>query len=229
MATSATPTQPRAPAEIDPRPSSSPDATPPPHRIHPSLFGDRLYRLSVEQYHRMAQAGALTEDDRVELIEGLLVRKMTKCERHISTTKLIVRAVEKVLPGGWHVAKEDPIVTARSEPEPDVAVLRGAIEDYFHRKPGPADVGLIVEVAESSYSDDVRKRVIYAEAGIPCYWIANLGADRVEVYTDPTGPDPAPDYRNRRDFGPGESVPLVLEGREVAQLAVDSLLAPRPR
>lgn len=225
MATSAIPTHPAA--GLDPPPIQPDEAVE--SLLHPASFGDRLYRLSVDQYHLMAQAGALTEGDRVELIDGLLVRKMTKYERHIGTTKLIVRAIERILPAGWHVAKEDPIVMARSEPEPDVSILRGTIEDYFHRKPGPGDVALVVEVAESSYADDCRKRAIYAESGIPVYWIAHLNADRIEVHTDPTGPDPAPDYRNRREYGPGESIPLALEGREVAQLAVSGLLAPRPR
>lgn len=210
-------------AEQHPGASEAPPVVPTQTALVPD---DRLYRLSVEQYQQMARAGILTENDRIELIEGLLVWKMTKYERYIATTRLIVRACERILPDGWLVAKEDPIVTARSEPEPDVAILRGTIEDYFHRKPGGGDIALIVEVAESSYADDRRKRAIYAEAGIPHYWIANLNADRIEAYSDPTGPDPSPDYRSRHDYGPGESIPLVIEGREVARLAVNDLLAP---
>ena len=67
-----------------------------------------------------------------------------------------------------------------------------AIEDYFDRKAGPADLALVVEVADSSYDDDRRKRLIYAEAGIPSTGSSNLDADRIEVYSDPTGPDASP-------------------------------------
>jgi Uma2 family endonuclease len=186
-----------------------------------------LYRLSVAQYDRMAREGILNGEDRVELVEGLLVEKMTKNERHMATTKRIVRALQRVLPDGWHVAKEDPIVTARSEPEPDVAVLRGEIEDYLTQKPGAADVVLLVEVADTSYSVDRAKLRLYAEAGIPVCWIANLAADRIEVYSDPTGPDAQPDYRKRQDFGRDSEVPVVVEGQEQARLAVNDLLPPQ--
>lgn len=185
-----------------------------------------LYRLSVEQYDRMAREGILDGEDRVELIEGLLVEKMTKNERHMATTKRIVRQVQKVLPAGWHVAKEDPILTERSEPEPDVAVIRGEIEDYLCRKPSASDVALLVEVADTSYASDRAKLRLYAEAGIPCCWLANLPADRIEVYTDPTGVDAEPDYRKREDFGRDSELLLMIEGREVARLPVKDLLPP---
>ncbi|MEW4568245.1 Uma2 family endonuclease [Tautonia sp. JC769] len=190
----------------------------------------RLYRLSVEQYQAFGRSGILTPDDRVELIEGLVVEKMTRYERHIGTTKRLARFIERALPAGWHVGKEDPIVLARSEPEPDISVLRGDIDSYDQQKPQAADVNLVVEVADSSYAFDRRKMAIYAEAGIPTYWIANLNADRIEVYSEPTGPDPTPEYRSRRDFARSAAIPLVIDGREVARLAVDTLLAPvQPR
>jgi hypothetical protein len=188
--------------------------------------GDRLYRFSVEQYQQLGRAGVLSGDDRVELIEGLVVKKMTKYERHISTTKKLMRQIERALPDGWHVGKEDPIQTARSEPEPDISVLRRDIDDYLDRKPVAADIALVVEVADSSYHDDRRKRAIYAEASIPISWIVNLNADRIEVYSEPTGPDPSPEYRSRRDYPIGEEIPLVIDAREVARLPVATLLAP---
>src|SRR5581483_11694181 len=139
--------------------------------------------------------------------------------------RLTTHALDRSLPPGWHVAKEDPVVTADSEPEPDVAVLRGEIRDYTDRKPGPEDLGLVVEVADSSLRQDrtVKKR-IYARAGVPWYWIVNLLDRRLEVYSDPTGPARRPDYRTRKDYGPEDEVPLVLDDREVARLAVRDLL-----
>lgn len=186
-----------------------------------------LYRLSVHQYDQMARAGILDGEDRVELIDGLLVNKMTKNERHMATTKRIVREVQKALPPNFHVAKEDPIVTPRSEPEPDVAVIRGEIEDYLSRKPRADDVVLLVEVSDTTYAADRAKLRLYAEAGIPTCWIANLPSDRIEVYHDPTGPDPHPDYRHRQDFGRNTTITLLIDGQEAARLAVNELLPPR--
>ncbi len=189
--------------------------------------GQTIYRLSVEQYDEMARLGILNGEDRVELIEGLLVEKMTKNERHMAATKRTSERFERNLPEGFYVAKEDPIVTGRSEPEPDVAVLRGEIEDYLTRKPSAADVVLLVEVADTSYAIDRAKLRLYAEAGIPCCWIANLPSDRIEVYTDPTGADPEPDYRRRQDFARDAEIALTIDGQEVARLAVNAMLPPQ--
>lgn len=186
----------------------------------------RLHRLSVAQYDEMARVGILTKYDRVELIEGYLVDKMTKHEPHVTTTWLIDRALGRVLADGWFAVTESPIVLARSEPEPDVLIVRGDILDYARRKPRPADVGLIVEVSDSSYAEDRALRRIYAEAGLSNYWIANIPAGRIEVYTDPDQAGLASDYRIRVDIPRGQVVALLLDGREVAQLAVDDLLCP---
>lgn len=209
-----------------PAPIPTPSPNPAPAPTGRGNSGGQLYRFSVEQYQHIGKAGILTPDDRVELIEGFVVEKMTKYERHIATTKMMYRSIDRNLPAGWHVGKEDPVLLNHSEPEPDVSILRGEIEDYLRRKPTGADIALVVEVADTSYAFDRRKGAIYAEAGIPIYWIANLNADRIEVYSDPTGPDPTPEYRSRADYARGAEIPLVIEGNELARLAVDSLLAP---
>lgn len=202
-------------------------------RIHPAasegpITTQRLYRLSVEQYDQLARAGVLTKKDRVELIEGLLVEKMTKNERHLTTTWMIQHLLNRGLPPGWFAVTESPIRLARSEPEPDVLVLRGRIQDYQAGKPRPEHLALVVEVADSSYLDDASRRRLYAEAGIPFYWIAHIPADRIEVYSDPTGLDPQPDYRTRHDYGRGDEIPVILDGRDVFRLRVEELL-PAPR
>jgi len=187
---------------------------------------DYVYRLSVPQYEQMVQLGLLTKDDRVELIEGQLVKKMTKNELHVATTKRVCRILERSIPQGWHIAKEDPIALPRSVPEPDAAVIRGDGDDYVSRKPGPGDVALIVEVADSSYAYDRSKRTVYAEAGLPHYWLVNIPGRRLEAHEQPTGPDAAPDYKKRQDYGLDEAVPLVIDGREVARIAVRDLFPP---
>jgi Uma2 family endonuclease len=184
-----------------------------------------IYRLTVAQYHAMAEAGILNEDDPVELLEGWLVQKMTKKPPHVVATGLVRHALEQLLPSGWYVAVHDPISMADSDPEPDVAVIRGEIRDYRDRHPGPQDVALVVEVADTSlHTDRGTKKRVYARAGIPTYWIANLVEGKFGVYTDPTGPAEAPDYRQHREYGPADTIPVVLGGAEVGSLAVRELL-----
>jgi Uma2 family endonuclease len=117
------------------------------------------------------------------------------------------------------------VTTADSEPEPDVAVIRGLREDYVARHPGPEDVGLLVEVAEASLDRDRGwKKRIYAAAEIPVYWIVNLVDREIEVFTRPSGPSDQPDYGTRQVFLPGDQVPVVLDGNEVGWIAARDLL-----
>jgi Uma2 family endonuclease len=184
-----------------------------------------IYRLSVEQYHAMADHGILGEDDPVELLEGWLVQKMTKHPPHSLCTRRTRRALERVLPTGWYVDSQEPITLADSEPEPDVLVIRGEIDDYPDRHPGPNEVPLVVEVAETSLrSDREMKQRVYARALIPVYWIANLIESKFEVYTDPTGPAEQPHYRQRQEFGPADEIPVVLDGVEVGRIPIGNML-----
>lgn len=184
-----------------------------------------LYRLSVDQYAEMVRLDILTEDDCVELLEGVIAAKMGRNPPHVLSTKLIADALSRTLPAGWHVSKEDPIRTSDSVPEPDCTVLRGTPRDYGDRLPGPADMALVVEVAESSLlRDRTIKRRIYARAAVPVYWLVNLIDRRIEVYSDPSGPTDAPDYQISRHYGPDEEIPLVLDGQEFARFAVRDLL-----
>ena len=112
-------------------------------------------------------------------------------------------------------------IPAFDEPEPDVAIVRGTDDDYEHRHPGPTDVGLLVEVSDATLDRDRdEKRPAYARGGIAVYWIINLVDRQVEVYTDP-GPD---GYRSSRVFTPGQVVPVVIDGRQIGQIAVDDIL-----
>ncbi|MEI8376402.1 MAG: Uma2 family endonuclease [Planctomycetota bacterium] len=186
---------------------------------------ESLWRVSVEKYHQMILQGILSNDDPVELLEGLLVAKMTILPSHRFSTRRIRIALEHVVPQGWYVESPAPVTLAASEPEPDVAVVRGSDHEYIDRHPGPADVVLVVEVSGSSLRrDQGLKKAIYAKAGIPVYWIVNLIDRCVEVYTDPTGPAAQPDYRARYDAGEADQIPVVIEGREVARIAVREVL-----
>jgi Uma2 family endonuclease len=191
----------------------------------PAIPDVPIYRLTVEQYHAIAEAGILTEDEPVELLEGWLVQKMTKHKPHSIATRRLRRALEQILPAGWYVDSQEPITTVDSEPEPDVFVAREDVADDPARHPGPHEVPLVVEVADSSLRQDREtKKRIYARASIPVYWIVNLVERQIEVYTETASAADPPDYRQRRDYGPDETVPVVLGGVEAGSLRVAELL-----
>lgn len=168
---------------------------------------DALRRLTVAQYDAMGRAGILTPDDRVELLEGLLVEKMTKNPPHRIATRRAREALEAALAAGWYVDTQEPIVTGDSEPEPDVAVIRGRTEDYRGENPPASAVGLVVEVADTTLTRDRdTKGRIYARAGIATYWIVNLVDGVVEVYTQPIGTDATARYARRVDHARGATL-----------------------
>jgi Uma2 family endonuclease len=181
-----------------------------------------LYRLTVAQYDRMVQDGTIGANERVELIEGLLVTKMGKNPPHVFAGKLGFKLLAQFVSPGWHVAKEDPIVVSEwSKPEPDLSVVRGTEKDYLDRAVTAADVALVVEIAESSLSADRSEMTkVYAGAGIPVYWIVNLVDRQVEVYTQPSNDG----YQSRQDFTSGQDVPVAIEGREVGRIPVSDII-----
>ena len=185
----------------------------------------RLYRLSVDQYHEMARAGVFAEDQRVELLEGLLVRKMTKNPPHVISLKRLVKLLSALLADNWHLATQDPLSLDRSEPEPDLTLIRGSEDDYREHHPGPADCGLIVEVSDSTLrTDRDDKKTIYARNGITEYWIVNLIERQIEVYSQPSGLAEFPDYGSREDYKPGDVVPVNLDRTETGTISVDDVL-----
>src|SRR5262249_50283397 len=129
------------------------------------------------------------------------------------------------LPAGWDYRVQSSIVLADSQPEPDIAVCRGDETAYLTRHPMGGDVGLVVEVADSSLLRDQRDKTrIYARAHIPVYWIINLVDRRIEVYTQPSGPTAAPAYGAFQTYQPADAVPLLLDGSAVVNLPAADLL-----
>jgi Uma2 family endonuclease len=140
--------------------------------------------FTVDEYHEMARVGILKPDEHVELLDGEIVPMNPICSPHAWCVKRLIETFAPLL-GRIRLSIQDPLVLdGHGEPEPDVVILRpGTPED---RHPGPADVLLVVEVADSSLAiDRGRKRRMYARAGIAEYWIVDLAADRLEVYRDP--------------------------------------------
>ncbi len=187
-----------------------------------------IYRLSVKQYHRMIEAGVLTEEDPVELLEGRMVTKMPRNPVHDGTISMIQRRLEPDLGDNWFFRIQSAITTRDSEPEPDLAAVSGPNEKYLVRHPAPYEVGLVVEVAESSLRFDQKtKGRTYARARIPIYWIANLVDMKIELYTSPVG-GKSPHYRSQVDYGLDDLIPFVIEGKTLARIPVKDLL-PRSR
>ena len=103
--------------------------------------------------------------------------------------------------------------------------MRGTIRDYEGRHPGPGDIALVVEVADSSLAEDRKLATeVYGPAGLPLYWIINLVHRQVEVYADP-GPG---GYRSRVVYSEGQSVPVVIDGQPLGQIAVADILPSQP-
>ena len=183
------------------------------------------HRITVDEYERIIEAGALEDPSRVELIDGKMVDKMGKKAEHSYAAKEALKALEGRLPAGWTSRKEEPVrIPDYDEPEPDVAIIRGSDADYEHRIPTAADVALLVEVSDSTLSQDRgKKRLVYAKGRIPVYWIVNLVDRQVEVYSRPGKNG----YRSHKTFASGEQVPVTIGGRKLPPIAVDDLLPRR--
>lgn len=197
-----------------------------PAGITPTFLTDAsLARFSVAQYQKMIAAGALTDEDAVELLEHFVVRKMPRNPAHDGTVLRICKRLLRCLPPGWDVRVQSAIVLEDSQPEPDLAVVRTAADDYTTRHPGAGEVGLVVEVADTSLTRDrVDKARIYARAGLPTYWLVDLVNRRVEVFTAPSGPAAVPGYGSLATYAGSEPVPLVLAGVAVASFPAADLL-----
>ena len=181
-------------------------------------------RFTVEEYHRMAELGVLTEDDRVELLEGVITPKMVHNPPHDGTIMQLVEALRPLLPPGWSIRIQPAVTTSDSEPEPDIAIVRGTARDYMSRHPSAADVGLVVEVAESSLARDRKKARLYANAGVPVYWIVNLVDRQIEVNLRPAGSSESTGYQPTAVHRPGNVVPVIIDDETVGALRVEDLL-----
>ncbi len=187
----------------------------------------RLARLTVDQYEAMVDSGVFSKRDRFMLIKGFLVAKVPKSPRHTFVAKNLGRKIEKLIPSGWDVRIEDAVRLPDSEPEPDISVARGAIETYMDRHPGPSDLAMVVEVASSSVSVDRQMAGVYGYAGIPVYWIVNLKARQVEVYTL-LKRQGASRFGKPRVFKAAQSVPVIIDGVAVGRIPVSDIFPREP-
>lgn len=181
-----------------------------------------LYRLTVGQFARMLEDGTIGEDERVALIEGLLVARSRRTRAEIVAGNKGLRILWRIIPPGWYVAKGVPILASDwSRPEPDLAVIRGVVDDYEGRDATADETALVVEIAGADLAADRADMArVYAASGIPVYWIVDLAEGRVEIFSDPRREG----YRSHQVLSRGQDVPVVIAGIEAAWIAVSDLL-----
>jgi hypothetical protein len=179
-----------------------------------------LRRFTCDEYYRMTKAGILGEDERIELIDGVIVIMAAQGGPHVTCVTKTRNHFLETLNEPVVVREEKPIDLGGSEPEPDLALAKGAVEDYIHHHPRPSDILLVVEVSETSlaYDRDV-KGPLYAAAGIPEYWIIDLEHSQVQVYREPipASATHGPQYRVHLTYFPGEVIAHPLFGKVTAE------------
>jgi Uma2 family endonuclease len=176
--------------------------------------------MTVDEFERFTE----DLDEPFELIDGLMVAKVTKKPPHVIATENVRDELLGLFARpNWRVSTESPVrIPDYNEPEPDVMLIRGSKNRYVRRTPGPADLALVVEVSHCSLIKDRNRIPIYGAARIPVYWIVNLDAQQVEVYTLKRRGG----YGKARTYNLGEFVPVDVDGARVGQIAVDDLLPP---
>ncbi len=172
-----------------------------------------LWRIPRVRYERMVRKGAFAPDDRVELLDGLLVVGEPQGSRHAVAVGLVRAALERAFGRGYYIREEKPLaLDPMSEPEPDLVVVRGRLRDY--RDAHPSAPVHVVEVADTSLAlDRLRKGGLYARASVAEYWILNLLDQALEVYRQPVR---APSRRAGWKYG---SVRLLKKNALVTPLA----------
>lgn len=201
-----------------------PIATPPP-LVGPLLSAalTRLRRFTREEYRKLGELGLIGPEEKVELLDGFVVEKPMKGPQGV--TRRLISRLAPLLPDGWFLQIQDVVGLPHSEPEPDGAVIRGDVAIFDTRQPEPADVGIVIEVADSTLRADRREKArLYAQAAIPVYWIINIADGAIEIYTDPESSNDLPRYAARTDFRSGQSIPILLDGVAVTHIAAADLL-----
>jgi Uma2 family endonuclease len=179
-------------------------------------------RFTVDEYHRLIEEKFFAADEQFELIDGYIAEKMSRNPPHDAAVNRVRRRIEQSLPSGWIVRIQSAITTDDSEPEPDVAVARGDDEDYVAHHPGPADLALVVEVANTTLATDRGpKLTAYAKAGVTAFWIVNLNESQLEVFTAPNTQTSS--YASAEIFKAADSIIISLDGSSSRPIAVDEL------
>jgi Uma2 family endonuclease len=176
--------------------------------------------FSVEEYDRMIKSGILTADERVELIEGEIVKMSPIGELHAACVKRLNAFFNRLVGRDVIIGVQDPVhLNDFSRPQPDVALLKPRDDFYAQAHPTPDDILLIVEVADTTAASDRAVKVpLYARTGIPVVWLVDLQRDLIEIYARPVNGA----YQEAREARRGDT--LTLESLPVLKFNVDEIL-----
>ncbi len=176
----------------------------------------RIHRLSVADYHCMGETGILGPELRTELIDAEIIELPPIGHPHAGTVKFLANLLKEAVGSAAVLAVQDPVwLNDHSEPLPDIALLRPR-SDYRRGHPGPDDVLLLIEVADSSLRYDREVKIPrYARAGIPEVWLVDLGGSALSIYREPG----ASGYAQVSKAADLAAVPLLLAGSAVCDLS----------
>jgi Uma2 family endonuclease len=180
-----------------------------------------MRRWSVDEYHKLIEIGVLGPEDKVELIRGWIVKKMSINPPHANALSMLSTLFSVMLHPQWIIRPQNPFAAPDSEPEPDLLIAPGPWSLYNDRHPSPKDANLVVEVSDSSLRyDRTTKLELYAEVGVPEYWIVNLVDGIVEVYSQPRGKK----YRKRTDYTAVDTIPVTIARKTLGSIPVKEFL-----
>lgn len=184
-----------------------------------------LWRMSLDQYHEMIDAGIITTEDNVELLEGFIVEKPVAKPPHANLTDYLAILLREITPSAYFIGTQRPLPLTASEPQPDLLFIRGQIREFFGRHPMAHEVPLVIEISDTTlFGDRGQKQRIYAAHDIPVYWILNIPSRQIEVHTVPISTGFDPTYARREVFTEDDTVPIVLDGNIIAEVPVMELL-----
>lgn len=198
--------------------------------INGSLAGDIStvasplpFRFSVDQYHGMAEAGILRPEHRVELLRGIVVKKMTVYPPHANAVSKLGRMFTRELGESWQIRQQQPITLTDSEPEPDLVIAIGDDAKFDFRHPEPSDIELLIEVSDSSlFADREFKLPLYGQHNIRQYWIVNLVDKVIETYASPSADQRS--YLERRIYSSAERILVRIGAMQPFEIAVKDVL-----
>ena len=152
------------------------------------ILATYLKYWTVEEYHQIGETSIFGAEQRTELITGKIVLMTAKGTPHVISLQLVASSLQSQLNNAALVRTQDPIeLDDFSEPEPDLAIVKGKILDYANRHPRPEDVSLVVEIADSTLKKDCEvKDKLYARSNIADYWVVDVKNRQVHIFRNPT-------------------------------------------
>lgn len=173
-----------------------------------------IRRFSVEEYYRLAEVGILGPEDKVELINGEIVKMSPIGPRHAGVVITINKLLPTLLGEQYLLSPQNPVrLSSYSEPEPDIVILHAREDNYTKSHPQAKDVALLIEVSNSTLEYDTKVKLpLYAEQGISQYWVIDLQEDRILTYSDPTAHT---SYQIEHVYRRGDTISNPLFSREI--------------